>query len=164
MLIGTLKAVNTILQIFDASLKKKKKKKKTPFDIDSAFDGASGSGPAETVIGTENDMPEDGEIKELDDLDLDSFGKKKKKTKKKAFPMEDIEAALPDTPEGQEGEGGDEEELDLDFSKIGMKKKKKKKITGLSPDLEKDEINGKKIHSLNKCEGCILIQQVYFSR
>lgn len=102
-------------------------------------------------------MPEDGEIKELDDLDLDSFGKKKKKTKKKAFPMEDIEAALPDTPEGQEGEGGDEEELDLDFSKIGMKKKKKKKITGLSPDLEKDEINGKKIHSLNKCEGCILI-------
>jgi len=126
--------------IFDASLKKKKKKKKTPFDIDSAFDGAAGSSPAENLTTVDNDMTEDAEVKELDDLDLDSFGKKKKKTKKKAFPMDDMETPQPDAPEGQEGEGGDEEELDLDFSKIGMKKKKKKKITGLSPE-EKDEPN-----------------------
>nr|CAG4648139.1 EOG090X0AVX [Moina brachiata]SVE93186.1 EOG090X0AVX [Moina brachiata] len=117
--------------IFDASLKKKtKKKKKTPFDFDAAFaDAAAGSEPAEPEAGKENENPDDEELKEMDDLDLESFGKKKKKTKKKPFVMEDVEAALPEAeaPEGEAAE--DQEDLDLDFS-ITTKKKKKKKIAG----------------------------------
>ena len=130
-----------IYQIFDASLKKKKKKKKTPFDIDSAFDGASGTVPVETSTGNNDEVaPDDSEVKELDDLDLDSFGKKKKKKTKKGFQADDVEAAVPEA-EGQEGEGGEDQEgFDLDFS-AGMKKKKKKKTTGLAPE-EKDETNG----------------------
>jgi len=65
----------------------------------------------------------------MDDLDLESFGKKKKKSKKKPFVMEDVEAALPEAeaPEGEVVE--DQEDLDLDFS-ITTKKKKKKKTAG----------------------------------
>nr|CAG4650382.1 EOG090X0AVX [Sida crystallina] len=125
--------------IFDPTLKKKKKKKKTPFDFDAAFtDGATGVEQAEPEVGKENENPEDEVAKELDDLDLDSFGKKKKKTKKKPFLMDDMETAVPDVeaslPEGEPAE--EQEELDFDFSKA-LKKKKKKKQTGVEE--EKDE-------------------------
>nr|SVE70606.1 EOG090X0AVX [Daphnia similis]SVE71232.1 EOG090X0AVX [Daphnia similis]SVE71864.1 EOG090X0AVX [Daphnia similis]SVE72490.1 EOG090X0AVX [Daphnia similis] len=125
--------------IFDPSLKKKKKKaKKTPFDFDAALaGGTAGNEPAEVEVGKENENPEEEEIKEVDDLDLESFGKKKKKSKKKAFPIEDLEVASPEV-EGQDGEPvEDQEDLDLDFSK-SLKKKKKKKITGAIEE-EKDE-------------------------
>nr|SVE80303.1 EOG090X0AVX [Daphnia magna] len=125
--------------IFDPSLKKKKKKaKKTPFDFDAALaGGTAGNEPAEVEVGKENENPEEEEIKEVDDLDLESFGKKKKKSKKKAFPIEDLEVASPEV-EGQDGEAvEDQEDLDLDFSK-SLKKKKKKKITGAVEE-EKDE-------------------------
>jgi len=90
--------------------------------------------------------PEDSEVKELDELDLDSFGKKKKKKTKKAFQPDDADAVVPDV-EVQEGEGGEDQEgFDLDFSQ-GMKKKKKKKITGLVPE-EKDEANGECSHQI----------------
>nr|CAG4634982.1 EOG090X0AVX [Alona affinis] len=126
--------------IFNPSLMKKKKKKKTPFDLDAAFaDGAAGGDAVEPEIAKDgNENPEDdGEVKEIDDLDLDSFGKKKKKTKKKLISMDELEAALPDA-DGQEGEGAeDQEDLDLDFSK-SLKKKKKKKMTGIV-DEDKDK-------------------------
>nr|SVE82103.1 EOG090X0AVX [Daphnia magna] len=125
--------------IFDPSLKKKKKKaKKTPFDFDAALaGGTAGNEPAEVEVGKENENPEEEEIKEVDDLDLESFGKKKKKSKKKTFPIEDLEVASPEV-EGQDGEAvEDQEDLDLDFSK-SLKKKKKKKITGAVEE-EKDE-------------------------
>lgn len=136
-------------EIFNAALMKKKKKtKKTPFDFDAAFaDGTAGATetvkPAEKVSKENEDAEgDDFEVKEMDDLDLDTFGKKKKKTKKKPFPMDDVEAALPEI-EGQEGEAEeDQEELNLDFSKE-LKKKKKKKMTGLVEDDKenKDEEN-----------------------
>lgn len=118
--------------------KKKKKAKKTPFDFDAALaGGTAGNEPAEVEVGKENENPEEEEIKEVDDLDLESFGKKKKKSKKKAFPIEDLEVASPEV-EGQDGEAvEDQEDLDLDFSK-SLKKKKKKKITGAVEE-EKDE-------------------------
>jgi len=96
--------------IFDPSLKKKKKKKKTPFDFDAAIaDGAAASEP------TTGD------------------------SKKKFFPVEDLEVAITEI-EKQDGEDGaeDNEDIDLDFSK-GMKKKKKKKTTGTVLEEEKEE-------------------------
>merc|ERR1712071_592685 len=98
--------------IFDPSLKKKKKKKKTPFDFDAAI--ADGAAAGEPTTGD---------------------------SKKKFFPVEDLEVAITEI-EKQDGEDGaeDNEDIDLDFSK-GMKKKKKKKTTGVGVGEEdKDEV------------------------
>ncbi|CAH0724917.1 unnamed protein product, partial [Brenthis ino] len=118
--------------IFDPSLKKKKKKK-TGFDIDAALAGDQGEttsveAPAESG---DVDIPED------DNLDLDNFGKKKKKTKKRFFNLQEMENALPEVPqnentpveepEPQEEEVIDDLDLDIDFS-LTKKKKKKKNI------------------------------------
>lgn len=116
--------------IFDPSLKKKKKKK-TGFDIDAALAGDQGEttsveAPAESG---DVDIPED------DNLDLDNFGKKKKKTKKRFFNLQEMENALPEVsqienvpveePEPQEEEVIDDLDLDIDFSRTKKKKKKK---------------------------------------
>lgn len=116
--------------IFDPSLKKKKKKK-TGFDIDAALAGDQGDttsveAPAESG---DVDIPED------DNLDLDNFGKKKKKTKKRFFNLQEMENALPEVtqnentpveePEPQEEEVIDDLDLDIDFSRTKKKKKKK---------------------------------------
>jgi hypothetical protein len=48
----------------------------------------------------------------MDDLDLESFGKKKKKSKKKPFVMDDMEATLPDVEsKAPEGEVAEEQEV-----------------------------------------------------
>lgn len=68
--------------LFDPSIKKKKKKKK--FDLDSALASESGvDGINEQTLDKENQDPVP-DLDELDDgnLDLDNFGKKKKKEKK----------------------------------------------------------------------------------
>merc|ERR1711860_59532 len=86
---------------FDPSLKKKKKKRKTPFDLDGALNEAEG----------DNETPEPAKDENLDDLDLENFGKKKK------------------TGEGDEEKGDKEkdESEDIDLESFGKKKKPKKK-------------------------------------
>jgi translation initiation factor 2 subunit 2 len=89
-----------------------------------------------------------------DDIDLENFGKKKRKKKKTGFNLDELDAALP--PAGDEennpeesGAGGDEEGAIDDTFDLGMKKKKKKKteINELLKDnKENEEVeNGKKV-------------------
>merc|ERR1712062_835179 len=59
---------------FDPSLKKKKKKKKTPFDLDGALNEAEG----------DNETPEPAKDENLDDLDLENFGRKRKRRRRPA--------------------------------------------------------------------------------
>lgn len=135
--------------IFDPSLMKKKKKKKTPFDLDGAVaadedtevpasESATGAASEAFIAGgASNDAGNDMD----DNLDLDTFGGKKKKKKKKPFNLDDIDSALAGvdggdgekepkgTDEGGEGGGfggddGLDDDMKIDFS---MKKKKKKK-------------------------------------
>jgi translation initiation factor 2 subunit 2 len=84
--------------MFDSKLTKKKKKKKTGFDLDSAI-AEGGNTVVETIENFRADkenmevefaVPEDQES-----LDLDNFGKKKRKKKK--FNLEELDAALPET-------------------------------------------------------------------
>jgi translation initiation factor 2 subunit 2 len=89
--------------------------------------------------------PQDPEANEVgDDLDLESFGKKKRKKKKTGFNLDDLDAALPSTgDEVQEeiGTGADEEGAIDDTFDFGMKKKKKKKteINELLKDNKENE-------------------------
>lgn len=142
--------------IFDPSLMKKKKKKKTPFDLDGAMaaeEGGDSEGPAsESASGAVSEGAVAGggsndAGNEMDDnLDLDTFGGKKKKKKKKPFNLDDIDSALAGV-EGADGEketkGGDEvemggfggddgmdDDMKIDFS-TKKKKKKKKDLTEL---------------------------------
>lgn len=106
---------------------KKKKKKKTTFDLDAAL--AEGepqqdsNEPSSTSAEQAVDFADD--TANLDDLDLENFGKKKKKKKKTGFNLDDLEQALPD--DGEPNEGGEEGD-DMGFidDTFGMKKKKKK--------------------------------------
>jgi len=119
---------------FDLTAKKKKKKKKTPFDLDAALDGAP------TENNQEEEQPDDEEKestrkekkvdfaednKEIEDIDLDSFGKKKKKKKKREnLDMEELKESLPD--DDKENDASLVEE-DVDLNDFGTKKKKSKK-------------------------------------
>jgi len=110
---------------FDLSAKKKKKKKKTPFDLDAALDGAQ-----EDKVEEEGEeqpekkvMFEDGEDN-VEDIDLETFGKKKKKKKRPELDMDDLKEALPD--DNKENDDVNIED-DLDLESFGDKKKKKKK-------------------------------------
>jgi translation initiation factor 2 subunit 2 len=106
---------------FDSSMKKKKKTKKVDHDADGgkAEDVAAGEGPTDLV-------------EDLDDL---SLGKKKKKTKKKAFNLDELEgtgdAEADTTVDGDQGEAEADglDDGDLDFNLPKKKKKSKKKIT-----------------------------------
>lgn len=104
---------------------KKKKKKKTAFDLDSALSGESSK-----------DVAREADVEPVDDdnLDLDTFGKTKKKKKKPFFNLEELEGALPEAKEEKapieeleqpEEEVEDDLDLDIDFSKTKKKKKKK---------------------------------------
>lgn len=134
--------------IFDPSLVKKKKKKKTTFDLDAALaDGDSQEISAATSVPEVDDTNYAADGIDLDnDLDLETFGKKKRKKKKTGFNLDDLDAALPtavdesiveETGDAQDDESG---AIDDTFD-LGMKKKKKKKaeINELLKDNKENE-------------------------
>jgi len=137
-------------EIFDPNLKKKKKKK-TGFNLDAALSEGVAE-PSEPA--PENGDAEDRETKE-DTPDMDDiFGKKTKKKKKKAFNLEEMNDALPDTSapmgDGEEvnGDAANEEgdfDMTMDFTKTKKKKTKKKKALDLDDlinvDMDGDEKN-----------------------
>lgn len=98
----------------------------------------------------ENQEPDTFTPAEDDDtLDLESFGRKKKK-KKKAFNLDELDAALPDTKKEDVVEQQTEEvavddtfDLDMDFSKTKKKKKKKKDLDELVAEEERKETEDK---------------------
>ena len=133
-------------QIFDPSLVKKKKKKKTTFDLDAALEGDSQdvSTPAAAIEPESVENVADG-IDLDNDLDLETFGKKKRKKKKTGFNLDDLDAALPTEEGNQDEESGaapDDEGAGIDDTfDLGMKKKKKKKpdINDLLKDNKENE-------------------------
>ncbi|CAK9797434.1 Eukaryotic translation initiation factor 2 subunit 2 [Anthophora plagiata] len=138
--------------VFDPTLKKKKKKKKTNFDLDAAYNEGGSTGDATEATGDkENQEPEALAPAEDDEaLDLENFGRKKKK-KKRAFNLDELDAALPDTKKEDVVEQQTEEvavddmdfDLDMDFSKTKKKKKKKKDLDELVAEEERKEIEDK---------------------
>ncbi|KAK3086327.1 hypothetical protein FSP39_016913 [Pinctada imbricata] len=120
---------------FDPSMKKKKKKKKVPFEFDGtdAQDGEPTPTEAEPATGDMGDAPEEKSSEKVDDdLSLDFGGLKKKKKKKKAFDLDDLGDALPESSEKKdeaepEAQDGGAEEEDFNLALPAKKKKKKKK-------------------------------------
>ncbi|XP_037077624.1 eukaryotic translation initiation factor 2 subunit 2-like [Pollicipes pollicipes] len=135
------------LDIFDAT-KKKKKKKKTPFDLDAALGETAEPAPAPaTDTAGHEEAPAEPVIDDDINLDLETFGKKKKK-KKAPLNLDDLGEALPaaeskSAPEAKEEAPEDLDlDLDMDFSMTKKKKKKKKDIEELvaaGEDAENEE-------------------------
>lgn len=128
---------------FDPSIKKKKKKKKTAFDPD-ADGGDEEAAPAGGEEGGEEPVKkekkkvvfDEGAGEDAEDIDLESFGKKKKKKKVREGldGMEDVKEALPDPDDAAD------EDMDLDnLDDFGSKKKKKKKNRKLDDLADEDE-------------------------
>merc|ERR1712141_72813 len=103
-------------EVFDPSLKKKKKKKKT-FDLDAAMETQTENAAENAEMGEDNKEVAE---KEEDDLDLESFGKKKEK-KKKVVEFDGEEKGSEDA--GEKEVAGED---DIDLESFGKKKKKKK--------------------------------------
>ncbi|KAK6982325.1 eukaryotic translation initiation factor 2 [Biomphalaria glabrata] len=133
---------------FDPSMKKKKKKK-TGFDLDAAMgeekDSSSASdghptpapAPAEKEVAPE---PQQTQEKIPDDFSMDFTSMKKKKKKKKAFELDEVGEALPETTEPETKEVTSGEIIDdLDFSKKKKKKKKPQNIDGGGEDGQEDD-------------------------
>ncbi|KAK8375621.1 hypothetical protein O3P69_008432 [Scylla paramamosain] len=133
--------------IFDPNLKKKKKKK-TGFNLDAAL--AEGSGAQEPAP-----TPENGEVQEAKEStpemdDMEMYGKKKSKKKKKPFSLDEMSDALPEAKDNGVAAGEDREppaiqaaevddfDLDMDFSRTKKKRTKKKKV--LNDLIAKDEV------------------------
>lgn len=122
---------------------KKKKKKKTTFDLDAALEGDSQdvSSPADALEPESNENNADG----IDDLDLENFGKKKRKKKKTGFNLDDLDAALPtatdDGDQEESGAGQDDEVVIDDTFDLGILKKKKKKKTEINELLKDNKEN-----------------------
>jgi len=120
--------------------KKKKKKKKTPFDLDAAEPVENEEGVAEEEAPKKEkkkvEFEETAAADNVEDIDLESFGTKKKKKKKREGldNMEELKESLPD-----EEEKPDDEDIDLDLESFGTKKKKKKKKKGLEELDREDE-------------------------
>jgi len=123
-------ADETSEQMFDPSaLKKKKKTKKTPFDLDAELSTSVAPTPQPAPV---EEVPLEEESVLDDELNLDSFGGKKKK-KKKGITFDDVEKVL-DEIEDQE------EDVNMEF--IDQKKKKKKKSGKKLDDLMlEDEVD-----------------------
>ncbi|CAK9831736.1 Eukaryotic translation initiation factor 2 subunit 2 [Anthophora retusa] len=138
--------------VFDPTLKKKKKKKKTNFDLDAAYNEGGSTGDATEATGDKENQEPEALVPAEDDeaLDLENFGRKKKK-KKRAFNLDELDAALPDTKKEDVVEQQTEEvavddmdfDLDMDFSKTKKKKKKKKDLDELVAEEERKEIEDK---------------------
>ncbi|XP_059161897.1 eukaryotic translation initiation factor 2 subunit 2-like [Physella acuta] len=140
------------LMAFDPTMKKKKKKKKTGFDLDAAMGEDSGS--AADVQPTPAPAPVEEEEEEMpatlsapekvpDDFSMDFTSMKKKKKKKKAFELDEVGDALPETTESETiqstvGEAEFNVE-DLEFTKKKKKKKKPVNIDGGAEDGQDDE-------------------------
>ena len=127
---------------FDPSIKKKKKKKKTAFDPDAdggdeeAAPAGGEEGGDEPVKKEKKVVFDEGAGEDAEDIDLESFGKKKKKKKVREGldSMEDVKEALP-VPDAAA-----DEEMDLDnLDDFGSKKKKKKKNRKLDDLADEDE-------------------------
>uniref|UniRef100_A0A0P4W9X6 Eukaryotic translation initiation factor 2 subunit 2 n=1 Tax=Scylla olivacea TaxID=85551 RepID=A0A0P4W9X6_SCYOL len=133
--------------IFDPNLKKKKKKK-TGFNLDAAL--AEGSGAQEPAP-----TPENGEVQEAKEStpemdDMEMYGKKKSKKKKKPFSLDEMSDALPEAKDNGVAAGEDREppaiqaaevddfDLDMDFSRTKKKRTKKKKV--LNDLIAKDDV------------------------
>jgi len=120
--------------------KKKKKKKKTPFDLDAAEPVENEEGVAEEEAPKKEkkkvEFEETTAADNVEDIDLESFGTKKKKKKKRdgLDNMEELKESLPD-----EEDKPDDEDIDLDLESFGTKKKKKKKKKGLEELDREDE-------------------------
>merc|ERR1712025_1450734 len=71
----------------------------------------------------------------VDDIDLESFGTKKKKKKKRGEGLENLDDLKESLPEEKEDKPAEDEDLDLDS--FGTKKKKKKK----KKDIDLDEVD-----------------------
>jgi len=125
---------------FDLTAKKKKKKKKTPFDLDAAEPVENEEGVAEEEAPKKEkkkvEFEETAAADNVEDIDLESFGTKKKKKKKREGldNMEELKESLPD-----EEDKPDDEDIDLDLESFGTKKKKKKKKKGLEELDREDE-------------------------
>lgn len=81
--------------MFDPKITKKKKKKKTGFDLDSAIADASNDATENSKPDKENMEIDAAAPEDEESLDLENFGKKKRKKKK--FNLEELDAALPET-------------------------------------------------------------------
>lgn len=129
--------------------KKKKKKKKTPFDLDGALEGGNKDEENKDEEKEKDDNEDETEKKgkkvefaddqnaqdDIDGIDLESFGKRKKKKKKRGdIDMEDLKEALPGDDEDKENNEEEDVDDDLDLGSFGLKKKKSKK--GKRKDLE----------------------------
>lgn len=102
-------------------------------------------------MAAEGETPETSAVQETeannevgDDLDLENFGKKKRKKKKTGFNLDDLDAALPsagDEVQEESAAGAEEEGAIDDTFDLGMKKKKKKKteINELLKDNKENE-------------------------
>merc|ERR1711892_1255151 len=123
---------------FDLAAKKKKKKKKTLFDLDGADPVENEDGPVEEEAPKKEKKKvefEEENNENVEDIDLESFGTKKKKKRGEGLEsMEEVKDALPEEEKPEE-----EEDMDLDLDSFGTKKKKKKKKKADLDDLDNEE-------------------------
>ncbi|KAF5273257.1 hypothetical protein FQR65_LT04679 [Abscondita terminalis] len=138
--------------LFDPTLKKKKKKK-TAFDIDAAL--AEGSGDTNDTFNNSHNTKDVNKDEDMEDtnIDIDLDFSKKKKKKKKPFNMEELDSALTDGKDkddgtmdnmGNQDESMMDDDFDLDFSKTKKKKKKKKDLDDIiaeADDKQEDKEN-----------------------
>lgn len=118
--------------------KKKKKKKKIVFDGEADVTAAAEVNGEEESGGAATAAAADKEDEEaaLEDIDLESFGIKKKK-KKTRLDMDELGETLPETGEPVVAEG------DLNLESFGKKKKKKKRLPA-DVDVEEEETEDNK--------------------
>jgi len=152
--------------MFDLSSKKKKKKKKTPFDPEAGEDKPEGE---ETPVGDEEEAPvkkekkkvvfDEGNTKDdmdMDDIDLESFGTKKKKKKKRGDGLDNLDDIKESLPEDDAVQGDDvdvDDVADFDFGVKQKKKGKKSKKVNLDELEDEDEKENEECDSTDPWTG-----------